>query len=191
MFTDTFQNLATPLTLEPLSPLHPVTPLTPLMNFTGFANPQSSFPEYKRYRELGLALIETNSSNIFYRVHHNEDPSNGEGIHEKFIYNGKSVLDVSMGRLDYPWYAADGNHLNEITRDQLTLMANQELNPLVANRLRILSHFAATLLPHVRYFHYQGADGTRALTVSDEFNGVKLNCILTHTEELVLAPQFA
>jgi hypothetical protein len=175
-----------------------LTPLAPLPTFTGSANPQTSLETYTRFRDLGMELIDTNSPQIFYRVYHNDDGSaNGEGVHEKFIYQGFAVLDVSMGLLDFPWYAADGNPMNEITRDQITLLANTELNPLIAWRLRVAANFAATLMPHVRYFHYTGADGVRSLTISDEFNGVKMNVILSHTEEVfpatvpqALAPVF-
>lgn len=194
MFTDTL-----PTALTPLSPLTPpqlppvangLTPLAPLSTLTGIANPQTSFETYTRFRDLGMELIDTNSQNIFYRVYHNEDHShNGEGVHEKFIYNSQSVLDVSMGLLDFPWYAADANPMNEITRDQLIMMANTESNPLIAWRLNVIAHFAVTLLPHIRYYHYT-CGGVRAFTMTDEFNGVKLNVILTHTEEPVLAPAF-
>lgn len=192
MFTDTLPTALTPLT--PLDSnlntgLAPLTPLAPLPTFTGSANPQTSLETYTRFRDLGMELIDTNSQQIFYRVFHNEEGScNGEGVHEKFIYQGKPVLDVSMGLLDFPWYAADANPMNEITRDQITLLANTELNPLIAWRLRVIANFVPTLLPHVRYFHYTGIDGVRALTISDEFNGVKMNVILSHAEEVFQAP---
>jgi hypothetical protein len=131
-----------------------------------------------------MGLIDTNSPEIFYRVFNNAvDSYNGEGIHEKFIYRGQSVLDVSVGSLDYPWFAADSNPLNEIQILQLQQLANNEASPLISWRLRAIANFAATLPPYTRYYHYSGLDGTRAITVVDEFNGVKLNCILTFTEE--------
>lgn len=188
MFTATL-----PTALTPLSPLANdlntgLTPLSPMPTFTGSANPQTSLETYTRFRDLGMELIDTNSSQIFYRVYQNDEGScNGDGVHEKFIYHGQAVLDVSMGLLDFPWYAADGNPMNEITRDQLSLLANTELNPLVAWRLRVVCNFVSTLLPHVRYFHYTGPDGVRALTISDEFNGVKMNVIMSHTEEVFQA----
>lgn len=160
---------------------------TPFPNaqFSTRVNPETSFAMYSRYRDMAMTLIDTNSPEIFYRVYNNADNShNGEGFHEKFIYRGQSVLDLSVGLLDFPWFAADGNPLNEITQLQLQQMTNVEVVPLIAHRLRQIANFAATLPPYTRYYHYLGADGVRALTISDEFNGIKLNCILSHTEEL-------
>ena len=73
--------------------------------------------------------------------------------------------------------------MNEITQVQLQLLANMEIDPTIAQRLRQIANFSAMLPPYTRYYHYAGMDGTRALTVSDEFNGVKFNCILSHAEE--------
>lgn len=192
MFTDTLPTALTPLTAPELPPVKPLTPIShlSLSTLTGIANPQTSLDTYTRFRDLGKELIDTNSPGIYYRAYYNDEGShNGEGVHEKFIYEGKSVLDVSMGLLDFPWWAADANPLNEITRDQLVVMANTETNPLIQWRLNVIAHFANTLMPHVRYYHFE-CQGVRALTMCDEFNGVKLNVILTHTEELVLSPAF-
>jgi hypothetical protein len=153
------------------------------------ANPETSYVTYQRYRDVAMSLIDTNSPNLFYRVYENEQNSyNGIGLHEKFLYQGQSILDISMGMLDFPWYAADGNPLNEISQEQLHEMAMVETDPLIADRLLTLSNFSLTLspAPFTRYYHYLGVDGTRALTVVDEFNAVKLNIILTFTEELSL-----
>lgn len=149
------------------------------------ANPETSVSMYKRYRDTAFALIDTTNPNLFYRAYDNEQGSfNGEGLHEKFIYQGQSVLDVSVGKLDYPWFAADGNVFNEITQLQLQALAMVETNPQIAHRLKILSEFSSTLLPapFTRYYHYEGQDGVRALTVADDFNSVKLNIILTYME---------
>lgn len=169
MFTATLPNVYTPF---------------PRAQFTTRANPETSLAMYMRYREMALGLIDTNSPEIFYRVFNNApDSYNGEGIHEKFIYRGQSVLDISVGLLDYPWFSADSNPLNEITETQLQQLANSEQVPLVAWRLRQIANFAATLPPYTRYYHYVGADGVRALTIEDEFNGVKFSSILTFAEE--------
>lgn len=162
----------------------PVSNLFPRAQFSARANPETSFVMYTRYRDLAASLIDTNNPELIYRVYENaQDSYNGEGVHEKFIYRGQSVVDVSVGLLDYPWFAADGNPLNEITFVQLQQLANSETIPLIAHRLRAVANFAATLPPYTRYYHYMGTDGVRALTISDEFNGIKMNCILTHAEE--------
>lgn len=157
----------------------------PRAQFSQRVNPETSFAMYTRYRDMALGLIDTNSPEIFYRVFNNAvDSYNGEGIHEKFIYRGQSVLDVSVGFLDYPWFAADSNPLNEITSLRLQQMANEEQELQVAWRLRHIANFAATLPPYTRYYYYVGLDGTRALTVQDEFNSTKFSVILTFTEDL-------
>lgn len=157
----------------------------PRAQFTSRANPETSFAMFSRFREVALGLIDINSPEIFYRVFMNEENShNGEGMHEKFIYRGQSVLDISVGLLDFPWFAADSNPINEITGLALQQMANSEQSITVAWRLRQLANLAATLPPYTRYYYYTGLDGTRALTIVDEFNGCKLNCILTFVEEI-------
>lgn len=174
MFTATFPNVVNT----------PVANAFPKAQFTARAHPDTSFIVYSRYRDLALGLIDTNSQEIFYRVFHNTpDSYNGEGIHEKFIYRGQSVLDVSVGLLDFPWFAADGNPLNEVTFAQVQQLANMETNPLVAHRLHCIANFAMTLPLHTRYYHYVGQDGVRAITICDEFNGIKMNCIITHQED--------
>lgn len=174
MLTDLPSSLITPTNL----------PSFPNAQFTNRVNPVSSFDMYASYRELAQELIDTNSAEIFYRVYHNAEGSfNGEGVHEKFIYRGQSVLDVSMGLLDYPWFAADGNPLNEITLQQLHQLANVETTPIVAWRLRQMANFANLLPTYTRYYHYVGQDGVRAVTLCDEFNSIKMNCIVSHVEE--------
>lgn len=156
----------------------------PNAQFSGAANPDTSFVMYQRYRDLAMEMIDTNSPNLFYRVYENSEGShNGEGLHEKFIYQGASILDISVGLLDFPWFAADANPLQEITQLQLQQLTNVEMLPLIAHRLRQIANFSATLPPYTRYYHYVGVDGVRALTISDEFNGIKMNIILTHVED--------
>jgi hypothetical protein len=158
----------------------------PHAQFSARANPDTSFVMYSRYRELATSLIDTNSPEIFYRAFSNMPESfNGEGMHEKFIYRGQSVLDISVGLLDFPWYAGDSSPLNEITFTQLMQLANSEGNPLVAHRLHCISNFAHTLPLQTRYYHYVGHDGMQAITINDEFNGIKMNCIITHYEDYI------
>lgn len=175
MFTDTIPTLTPSL----------VQSKFPNAQFSTRANPETSFTMYSRYRDVAMGLIDTNSQELFYRAFSNTpDSYNGEGMHEKFIYQGQSILDISVGLLDFPWFAADGNPLNEITLVQLQRLANTESNPLIAHRLHCLVSFSQTLPMHTRYYHYVGHDGVRALTISDEFNGIKMNCILSHMEEM-------
>ncbi len=156
----------------------------PNARFTGRANQETSMAMYLRYREMALGLIDTNSPEIFYRAFNNDpDSSNGEGLHEKFIYRGQSILDISVGMLDYPWFSADGNPTQEITQHQLQLLANAETVPVVAWRLRAIANFAANLPMYTRYYHYVGLDGVRAITIEDEFNAVKFACVLTFVSE--------
>lgn len=135
---------------------------------------------HQQYRVLATSLIDVTNPSVFYRLLQN-DPNgyNGHGVHEKFIYNGMSVVDVSFGNLDYPWFAADANANNEITLDQLQSLANFEKNPIVSPRLRAIANFALQLPPYTRFYHYVGRDGIRAITIDDQFNCIKLNCIIT------------
>lgn len=173
MFTATFQNVVNT----------PATNAFPHAQFTTRAKPDTSFIVYSRYRELAMSLIDTNSQEIFYRVFNNTpDSYNGDGVHEKFIYRGQSILDISVGLLDFPWFAADGNPLNEITLAQIQQLANMEDNPLFSSRLHRIANFAITLPIHTRYYYYHGRDGVKAITICDEFNGIKMNCIITHQD---------
>lgn len=135
---------------------------------------------HQQYRVMATGLIDVTNPSVFYRLMQN-DPNgyNGQGVHEKFIYNGMSVVDVSFGNLDYPWFAADANPSNEITLDQLQSLANMEHNPIVSPRLRAIANFAQQLPPYTRFYHYVGRDGIRAVTIEDQFNCIKFNCILT------------
>lgn len=136
---------------------------------------------YQRFRVMAAGLTDLTHANIYYRVMYNDQDSfNGCGVHEKFIYNGMSIIDVSIGLLDFPWYAADANANNEISLYDLQLLANNELDPVVSPRLRAIAVFAEGLPMHVHYYHYVGRDGIRALTIEDPFNNIKFNCILTH-----------
>ncbi len=178
MFTDTFQNNSP--TLDQIAAM-PNLSLYPKSHFTSVVNPETSYLLYERYRVLALGLIDLDNPEIFYRTFYNEQDSyNGEGIHEKFIYQGQAILDLSVGLLDFPWFAADGNPYNEITALQLQQLANTEQSIIVAPRLRAMATFVALLPPYTRIYHYSGLDGVRSLTLNDEFNGVKLNCILSY-----------
>lgn len=178
MFTDTLQNIAPSLDQIAAATTHN---LFPRSQFTTIVNPQTSYLIYNRYRSLAMSLIDLDNPEIFYRMFDNElNSHNGEGIHEKFIYQGQSILDLSVGLLDFPWFAADINALNEITEQQLQQLANKEQSIIVAPRLRAIANFVALLPRYTRIYHYAGLDGVRSLTISDEFNGVKLNAILSY-----------
>lgn len=132
------------------------------------------------YRTTAFGLIDVSNPALFYRVHHNAaDSFNGPGVHEKLIYNGMSVIDVSRGNLDFPWFTADANPMNEITCDDLQALANSEIDLVVSPRLRAIADFATTLPPYTRYYHYRGRDGVRCLVVEDSINLIKMSCVLT------------
>lgn len=155
--------------------------------FTSHVNPQTSYLVYGQYRELALSIVNVDSPDIFYKSYYNGiDSHNGDGVHEKFIYQGQSVLDLSVGMLDYPWFAADGNPFNEITSLQLHQLAQSEKSLVVLSRLQVLANFMLLQPTYTRLYYYSGVDGVKSLTVSDEFNGVKMNIILTYGESLVL-----
>ena len=175
MFTDTLPNALN--TLTPLS--------NAATNLSVPSNPETTFDKFQQFRDIVPELINTNSPDIFYRAHVNEDDSaNGEGLHEKFIYQGQSVVDISMGQLDYPWHAADANPACEIGLFELQSLAVLETNPVIAHRLQTLVTLSQTLLPtpFTRYYHYQNSYGVRAITIVDVINSVKLNVVITHTE---------
>lgn len=132
------------------------------------------------YRTTAFGLIDVSNPSLFYRVHHNAEGSfNGQAVHEKLIYNGMSVIDVSRGNLDFPWFTADANPMNEISREALQVLANNEMDLVVSPRLRAIADFATTLPPYTRYYHYRGRDGVRCLVVDDPINLIKMSCVLT------------
>lgn len=144
----------------------------------------TTYDTYVRYRDVAMSLVNTNNPEIFYRMFPNVQGSiNGEGIHESLLYNGRAIVDVSAGLLDFPWFAADAAQTNEISRDTLQQLIATETMPHVAWRLRQLAAFATLLPLYVRYYYYIGPDGVRALTIVDEFSSIKMNCILTHVED--------
>lgn len=154
--------------------------------FTSHVNPQTSYLVYGQYRTLAMALVNVDSPEIFYKTYFNEQNShNGDGVHEKYIYQGQAILDLSVGVIDFPWFAADANPFNEISNMQLQQMAANEMSLVVAPRLRAIADFMLLQPPFTRLYYYSGTDGVRSLTVSDEFNGVKMNVILTHGETLL------
>lgn len=174
MFTDTLPNA-----LNTLAPINSNTMLSVP------TNPETTYDKYQQFRDVIPELINVNSSEIFYRAHENEEGSyNGEALHEKFIYQGQSIVDISMGQLDFPWHAADANPICEISTMDLQTLAMMESNPLIAHRLNALVNLSRLLLPtpFTRYYHYQGLDGVRAVTIVDVANSVKFNAIITHTE---------
>ncbi len=154
---------------------------THVMNFGGIRPIVLSAQElFQNYRQMAFGLVDITNPELFYKVYENTPGShNGYGIHEKMIHNGMSVIDVSFGRLDFPWSAADANQFNEISQEELQVLANCEKNPIVSPRLRTIAMFASSLPPYTHFYHYVGRDGVRALTIDDELNEIKFNCILT------------
>lgn len=155
--------------------------LFPPTQFLTINNPVNTYTVYERYRAFAMALLDTTSPELYYRTTYNAPNSfNGEGVHEKFIFRGKSVLDLSMGNLDFPWFVADVYAFNEKSIDQLLAIANAEADLVVAPKLRSIVNFIYTLPPYTRVYYYEGMDGSKAITISDEFNGVKFNYDLTY-----------
>lgn len=141
---------------------------------------QSPQELYAKCRDLVFSLVDTTSPDIYYRVYENsQDSYNGFGLHEKLIQNGMSIVDISIGTLDYPWFAADANQLNEVSMIELQQLANRETDISVSPKLRAIANFVAKLPPYLKFYHYHGLDGTRAVTVEDVLNNIKFNVILT------------
>lgn len=159
----------------------------PKAQFTSQASPETSYLVYGQYRQLALSLINVDNPEIFYRTYYNAEKSyNGDGVHEKFIYQGQSILDLSVGLLDFPWHAADSNPINEITVAQLQQLAHSETSLIVSPRLNAIANFILHQPTFTRVYYYRGVDGTVAITINDEFNGVKMNCILTYGSEFAV-----
>lgn len=170
MFTDTL----TAPTLAAYNPTYNTTPF--------FANPnQIAIELYNQYRNLALCLINVQNPSLQYRALSNSAGSvNGYGLHEKFIHNSRSVVDVSIGALDFPWSAADADQRNMVSAQTLYDVASTQSNALVAGRLRTIGDFISTLPPYTGVYLYVGNDGVIAVTISDDMNNVKFNMIVSH-----------
>lgn len=140
---------------------------------------------YQKYRDMALGMINPNNPEINYVVKNNTDNpgSAGYGLHEKFIHYGRSVIDLSVGELHFPWVAADADPANEISATRLQQLANQETNPLIAGRLRKIANFASWLPSYTRIYYYRSSDGgTKSVTLEDEMNQVKFNMIVSYEQ---------
>lgn len=138
---------------------------------------------YNRYRVFATSLIDTSDPEMFYKVHYNgEYSANDEGMHEQYIRHGSSVVDLSVGILDYPWVAADANNDNEVTTEQLMELANKQNSMLVAHRIRVIAQFANSLPQGTRVYYYSNKSGGIVITVSDELNNIKFSHMLTTSE---------
>ena len=136
---------------------------------------------YNRYRDVFTGLVNSSNPELIYRAIGNSDDSfNGYGLHEKLIHNGRSVVDISVGVLDFPWSAADAYQGTEITLEMLEGIAMDEEVFYVASRLQSIVTLVRDLPPYTRIFYYVGRDGTRAVTIDDEFNLVKANAIVSY-----------
>lgn len=138
---------------------------------------------YQKYRDMALSMINPTNPEINYIVKNNSDipGASGYGLHEKFIHYGRSVIDLSVGELHFPWVAADADPRNEISATRLQQLANQETNPLTAGRLRKIANFASWLPSYTRIYYYKSADGSvKSVTLEDEMNQVKFNMIVSY-----------
>lgn len=150
--------------------------------FTPVLTPSAvSLDLYNQCRETILSLINTGDVNVVYRAIGNAENSfNGYGLHEKIIHGGRSVVDLSVGVLDFPWSAADAYPESEVSLDVLEGVAFDEDNFTIANRLHSIVRLVQNLPPYVRVYYYTSRDGTRAVTIEDEFNLVKANLIINY-----------
>lgn len=138
---------------------------------------------YDQYRQLALSMININNPEICYSVENNSDivGAVGYGIHERFIHYGRSVIDLSVGELHFPWEAADADGNNFVTVDKLQQIANTTTNPLVAGRIRKIANFVARMPAYTKCYYYHSRDGSvKAVTVEDEMNMVKFNMIVSY-----------
>lgn len=153
-------------------------PQAPVLTQSNYA---TAVELYNTYREMALSLVDVSAPDINYKVYSNKTQTStiGYGLHEKFVKNGRSIVDLSVGELDFPWTAADAIAGTAINFTTLTMLANVEHDPIVAGRLRRLVGFVQTLPPYTALYHYVGANGVRALTISDPHNCVKFNMVIS------------
>lgn len=153
-------------------------------NKAGILASQSiSIELYRKYREIALSLLPIGNPDLNYVVNSNDDIPGaiGYGIHEKFIHYGRSIIDLSVGDVHYPWVAADEDANNEISVSRLRELSESETNLMVATRLKVLANFAAWLPSYTRFYFYRSRDNSvKALTIEDEMNQVKFNMIVNY-----------
>ncbi len=138
---------------------------------------------YEQYRQLAMSMINPNNPELSYLVESNNDilGAVGYGIHERFIHYGRSVIDLSVGEVHYPWEAADASSSNYVTVERLQQIANIETNPLVAGRIRKIANFAARMPAYTKCYYYRSQAGAvKAVTIEDEMNTVKFNMIVSY-----------
>lgn len=136
---------------------------------------------YNQYRTFAMGLVDTTDPELFYKVYYNAVNSyNGDGMHEQYVRRGNSVLDLSVGPLDYPWIAADVNGSNETTVDRLMELAGLQHSMLVAYRIRLIAQFVSTLPLQTRIYYYSNNSGGVVITVSDEINCIKFSHMLNN-----------
>ena len=134
---------------------------------------------YNQYRTFAMGLVDVTDPELFYKVQYNAtDSYNEEGMHEQYVRRGSSVLDLSVGVLDYPWLAADVTNSNETTIERLMELATIQHSMLVAYRIRSIAQFVSTLPMHTRVYYYSNTSGGVVITVSDELNGIKFSHML-------------
>lgn len=146
--------------------------------------PNLTLELYQHYRALVHSLINTADPQISYLVSRNSDipGAQGYGVHERFVHYGRSVVELSVGELHYPWVAADGYPNTGVTPAQLLALAEVEPNELIEYRLRTIAAFAMSQPAYVRCYYYCNANGTvKAVTVEDEMNMLKFNMLVSHT----------
>lgn len=153
-------------------------PAPPVLNQSNYA---TAVELYNSYREIALALVDVRSPDINYKVYSNKIQTStiGYGIHEKLIKNGRSIIDLSVGELDFPWTAADAIPGTTIEYTDLVILANMESDPIIAGRLRRLLAFVQALPPYTKLYHYVGVNGVRAITIKDPYNKVKFNMVIS------------
>lgn len=136
---------------------------------------------FDEYREAFTGLFAISEGGYYHHVRNNaSDSLNGYGLHEKYIHNGRSVMDVSVGVLDFPWTAADANFRSEISLSYLEQLASEEEDDTTATRMYSIISFCAHLPPYTRIFYFSGSDGTKAITLVDDFNLIKANAIVSY-----------
>lgn len=137
---------------------------------------------YGYYRGFLGTLINMNSKTLISKVfiYNNLYNTGLSGMHEKFIHYGRSVADLSIGELEYPWQGADADRTNELPLLMFDRRAAGESNPVVANKLWAISQFIRTLNSIPRIFFYKSQDGSVvSVTLVDEYNGIKFNYMPT------------
>lgn len=146
----------------------------------GIHEPSKSLYDY--YKAFLSTLINVNSSTLNKKVfvYNNLWNTGKNSIHEKFIHYGKSVADLSIGDLEYPWVGADFSKNNQIDLVTLDRRAAIERNPIVSAKLWAISEFTRSLKPNPTIFMYEDSKtGLLSITLIDELNNIRFNYIPT------------